>query len=872
MVTYIKKRDGKIVDFNERKIANAILLAMKEVGEEDHAGAVKIASAVSDSITDTVVEVESIQDAVEFHLMDTHPKVAKSYIKYRQERSRVRRMNADINKHVKEVLSCSNVQNSNANLDEYSFGGRKNEASNIIQKDLALNEFIAPESVDAFKNNEMYIHDLSEYTIGSHNCLHADLRKLLTAGFQARNGDVRGASTFATACQLIAVVFQIQSQVQFGGVASSSLDYELASFVRLSFLKHYKKGLRHSERRKIKTWDDFCTLYNEDTRRTASVIAKCNIFKDYSNAAYKYAHECLEEEGLQSAQALYHNLNTLESRAGAQLPFTSMNIGLDTSFEGRKVTEWCLKASIDGIGEFKQTPIFPISIFKYKKDVNDRPGTPNYDLKKLAITSLCKRIYPNWTNSDWSMNKADMLLSQYKINPDILGDATVNVRIGSRCYNGITVELLWHKIAADLHDEYKVSSSPDGIEIIDIRFINKPVCIEDMNSKYTDYAISLDECMARINYITRAYIDGEFKYGITTDTFAFNLSNYYVEYHKPKYDYDTEMATMGCRTLIGHDVNGMGYKKTGRGNVTPVTINLVKIGIDHGICLGEREEADVDGFFTQLNKILKLSEKTLLDRFNYICSQDYRSGLFMYVNGTIADADKSLENGIFESLKHCTNAIGYIGIAEACYAMYGKYHNQDQKVLEFAVSVVKAIYDYAKDATARNQLNFSAYATPAEGCCRTICQNLQKEYGKIPGVCDREYITNSHHVPVFEKISIFDKIKLESKFTKYPGGGCITYVELESSIMNNPTAVESIIDFAMANDIPYIAINFPIDNCEDCGYSGEIVDSCHVCGSTNIKRLRRVTGYLTSDFRKFNPGKIEECLDRVKHSIYTNEL
>jgi ribonucleoside-triphosphate reductase len=225
-----------------------------------------------------------------------------------------------------------------------------------------------------------------------------------------------------------------------------------------------------------------------------------------------------------------------------------------------------------------------------------------------------------------------------------------------------------------------------------------------------DYAIKLNERMARINYIAK---DG-YLYSITTDSFSFDIDGTTKQYDVPEYDYDTEMATMGCRTLIGYDVNGMGYKKTGRGNITPVTINLVKIGIENGTCLKKRSRPKVKGFFEDLDRMLKLGEKALLERFKFICSQDYRSGLFMYINGTIADADKSLENGVFESLKHGTNALGYIGLAEACYAMFGKYHNQDPKVLEFATNVVKRIYDYAKDATTRNQLNFSAYATPKQ--------------------------------------------------------------------------------------------------------------------------------------------------------------
>jgi len=470
-------------------------------------------------------------------------------------------------------------------------------------------------------------------------------------------------------------------------------------------------------------------------------------------------------------------------------------------------------------------------------------------------------------NSDWSMNCADKLLTQYIISDDnIPKDALLNIRIGNKFHKRIKANELWDKIVE--LDDAKISHTYhiNGTISIDLRFTDTIVCIDDKNSQYKDYSLSVDECMAKINYISM----DKFSYSITTDSFGFDYNeNEHYQHPIPDYDYDTEMATMGCRTLIGYDVNGMGYKKTGRGNVTPVTINLAKIGLDYGIALGKRAEADIDGFATKLNCMLELAEKALLNRFNYICSQNYKSGRFMYVNGVIADSKASIEKGIFESMKHGTNAIGYIGVGEAMYALFGKYHNQDKIVLEFAIKVVETIHNYAKDATARNHLNFSAYATPAEGASHTICKNLQKEYGKISGVCDREYITNSHHVPVFEHVSIYDKIDIESKFTKYPGGGCITYIEMESNVMNNPSAVEKVINFAMSKDIPYFAINFPIDNCTECGFSSEIENTCPKCGASSISRLRRVSGYLSTSVDKFNKGKQAECKDRYKHSKKT---
>lgn len=737
MITEIKKRDGRTEPFDTAKIVNAISKAMEQTGEMEPDVALRIANKISNTnAVSGTAGVEQIQDMVEDGLMASRCKqTAKAYIKYREQRNRERQRNNDLNKKIEDVLLCNNIQNQNANVDEHSFGGRKFESANILHKDIALNVFIRPEVAQAHRESRIYIHDLSEYDIGSHNCLFADLQRLLSSGFSTRNGDVRPANSFATACQLVAVIFQVQSQVQYGGVASCHLDYDLAPYVKKSFYKHFKDGVEYVMRQK---WDE---SWDADFNAERSID-----WEEYKNypEAYEYAVDMLEREGKQAAQSLYHNLNTLESRAGSQIPFTSLNFGTDTSTEGRLVSKWLMEASLDGIGKQHKTPIFPISIFKYKKGVTANPDDPNYDLKKLAIRSLSRRIYPNIVNCDFSQN------------------------------------------------------------------------IEDPNNP------------------------------------------------------DTEMATMGCRTMLGFDRHGLGYSKVGRGNVCPTTINLPKIGIRHGICLGERDKPDLDGFWKELDEVLHLTELSLVDRFYHVCKQSVASAKFMYENGTISDYGQASFKGVYEAMKHGTLAVGYIGIAEMCQALFGKDHSEDDDVWKFALSVVKHISDFAKEASERNNLNFSCYAAPAENLCKTFATALKNEFGVIPKVTDREYVTNSHHIPVWQKVSIYRKLELEAPFCKYPTGGCITYIELESSAMHNEKAIEDIIDYAMSLDIPYLALNFPIDTCLKCGYQGEINYNCPKCGSTDIQRLRRVTGYLTTDYRNFNAGKIKECLDRVKHSKYTN--
>lgn len=887
----IEKRDGSIVDFNKDKITNAILKAMKSVDMVDEKEASNVTTQVVKEVNKankSIPGVEDIQDIVEEKLMKKLPKVAKEYITYRNQRNIIRNRKSSTMINIKKILSCSNVQNSNANIDEYSFGGRKNESANIIQKEIALNDLIDPEITEAYNEGRLYIHDLSEYTIGEHNCLFADIPRLLGNGFEARNGDVRPASCFSTACQLLAVIFQIQSQCQFGGVADNAIDRHLAPYVRKSFIKHYKNGLHWFGN--PGDWDTFTANHGFNIE-TASISAEWNVFKAFNRMAYMFAMESLEKEGLQSTQALYHNLNTLESRAGSQVPFTSINFGLDTSFEGRKVTEWCLKASIDGIGKNHSTSIFPISIFVNKKEINDRMYTPNYDLKKLAIKSLTKRIYPNFANGDWISNKADLHPIKFINKEYEAADSNDEVTIRTdfdymdklkkkTVEEQTTLGAFIKKVIA--HKNAEVITNHKEVTI---KFVNQKdrFLIKDSNCSNNDYNRRENDHYTRLYYIsyTTNDIGNIEKIYITTESAGYDIhkkhiSDYsdlaviHVSYPNPKWNYnpDTEMATMGCRTLIGNDVNGMGYNKLGRGNITPVTINLPYIGIEHGICLGERDTPDEEGFFKDLNHMLDLATNELLDRYDYICSQSIKAGSFMYYNGTIADSDKALFFGVKESMKHGSQTLGYIGLANACYAMYGKYFHQDKKVMEFAKKVIKTIYERAKANTEKYHLNFSAYSSPAESTCYTLASKLQKKFGKIKNVCDRDYLTNSCHVPVYENISIRDKIDAESNFTWMCTGGCITYTELNSGVINNPRAVEKIINYAMNNErIPYFAINFPIDTCNHCGFSGEIEEHCPACGSDDIKRLRRVTGYITTDYRKFNKGKISETNDRVKHTL-----
>lgn len=736
---YVIKRDGTRVPFDPDKIIKAINKAMVSVDgalyETDTAE--EIAELIGS--TEKNMSVEQIQDMVENYLMKSErPDVAKAYILYREKRNKIRARNEKLISAVIKRTEAMSVENSNANVDEKSFSGREKEASSDIQKIIALDYTLSPEVSQAHKEMLLYQHDLEKTNIGAHNCLFVDFKKLFTDGFVTRNGDVRPPANFSTACQQTAVIFQCQSQVQFGGVGAVHLDYDLAPFVAKSFRKHIQNYLTDVEDYSIENAKAVMAqnepiIIDNDRLKNSATLGK----------AYHFAIKQLEREGSQASEAMYHNLNTLESRAGSQVPFTSINFGRDTSTEGRFTSRKMLEASLSGIGKHHLTPIFPISIFQYKQGCNANPEDPNYDLKLLALKSLSKRIYPNFVNCDYSQAHEDL------DNPD------------------------------------------------------------------------------------------------------------------------TFYATMGCRTALGSDRHSKSYQRVGRGNLVPNTMILPKLGIEYGICLGDRKEPDLEGFWSAFENLLMLCEQGLLERFDIMVNQSPEAAPFMYQNGTMMDAQKCKMSN-YEALKHGTLAMGYIGIAEMCTALFGKNHAEDKDVHAFALKVVQRINEFAKEASERNDLNFSCYATPAEGLCHTAAKALKKQYGIIPGVTDKDYLTNSHHVPVWEKIGIFEKLEIEAPFCKYPTGGCITYVELDSTFVNNVKAIEQIIDYAFKElDIPYLAFNFPIDSCLDCGYQSEFNDECPECHSYNIQQLRRVTGYLSTDYRHFNNGKQSEVQDRVRHNKFS---
>ena len=725
MFLKVIKRNGSLVDFDKQRIIKAIVKAFNQLNKDiDEAinCATKIANEIEQKCVDQTT-VEEIQDWVERKLMATSYKdVAKAYINYRQLHKMARDRYQDLMQAVAEKLQAKDVKNQNANVDEHSFGGRIGEASSVVTKRYALEYIVSPMAKANHENNEIYIHDLDSYSVGSHNCLSVPFDDLLANGFNTRQTDVRPAQSVNTAFQLVAVIFQLQSLQQFGGVSATHIDWTMVPYVRKSFIKHWKDGCKYVLGIDVNKYEG---THNEE------MSIEDDFFKSF-DGAYNYALDMTIKETYQAVEGMYHNLNTLQSRSGNQLPFTSVNYGTCTLPEGRMVTKALLEVSINGIGKLHKTSIFPCGIFQCMKGVNRKPGEPNYDLFKLALRSTAQRLYPNYANVDWSGNA--------------------------------------------------------GYDINDPR---------------------------------------------------------------------TYFSTMGCRTANGWDINGLGQLKDGRGNICPVTIIMPTLAMEAG---------NVEGFMDLLDKKIHEAKDMLIERFEWIASQDPASAKFMYENGLMAGYNP--EEGIVSALKHGTLALGQIGLAETLQILIGCDHTTE-KGMELAKRIEQLFKDRCAEFKQEYKLNFGVYYTPAENLCYTSMQKFKDKYGVIPNVSNKDFFTNSIHVPVWINIDPFKKIDIESQLTGYSSAGCITYVELDSGAKNNLEALEAIVNYAMDKDIPYFAINVPNDQCMNCGYCDEMNENCPMCNSKDIQRLRRVTGYLTGNYTTaFNKGKQQEVEMRVKHKRF----
>ena len=713
MFKRIVKRDGKIVKFDPEKITEAIAKAglVTEEFKHDRAKALaeKVLARAEKEITARTPHVEQIQDIVEEVLMESSfKKTAREYIQYRQERSRRREAKSDLMNIYRTISHAdasedSDVKRSNANVDGNSAMGKMLQFGAEGSKFFAKTLLLRPDIAAAHDNGDIHIHDLDFYATGTLTCCQSDPFVMFeNGGFNTGHGHLRTPNSIGSYGALAAILLQANQNEQHGGQSIPNFDYAMAPGVNKSFRKALKRNLKKynkftGKKLDLEVKDDY--EYGDDEK-----LKKAKWPKE----VIEVSNEDVERETFQAMEGFIHNLNTMHSRAGAQVPFTSINFGTDTTPAGRLVSKYLLEATENGLGK-GETPIFPISIFKVKEGVNYNPDDPNYDLFKKSMEVSAKRLFPNFC------------------------------------------------------------------------FIDAP---------------------------------------------------YNLKYYK-KGDYRTEIATMGCRTRVFASVfpesDGI---VTGRGNLSFTTINLVRIGIKHGICLGDRKEADWDGFYKELDEKLDLVKDELLDRFDFQANQHVRNFPFLMGQGNWMGSEKLGPNDTLRDvIKHGTLSIGFIGLAETLVAMTGKHHGEDEDARELGLDIITHMREKCDAYCKKYKLNFSLLATPAEGIAGRFTKMDRKEYGKIKGVTDREFYTNSFHVPVYYPISAFEKIEIEAPYHNLCNAGHITYIELDGDPSQNIAAFESVIRKMHDEGIGYGSVNHPVDRDPVCGFSGIITgDRCPHCG------------------------------------------
>ena len=816
------KRDGTPQEYDFDKIVNAVSRAFLETEEPVPQKFLdQLRESIEKLLTKNGTEgtpIEEIQDCIQKELIKRNKyDVVEAFITYRKKHEEIREQKSDLIKQIKSKLSGKNVVNQNANIDEESFGGRIGEAASEVCKDDALKNCMSNKSRKNHEQNMIYQHDLNSMSVGMHNCLSVPIDTLLAHGFTTKQCDVRPASSLNTAFQLVAVNFQIQSLQQFGGVACTHLDWSMVPYFRHSFYKHYIdwcEGIPGCQLAKPNiSKDDVKYISIED-----------NIYKGKYNPikqlVWKRAYKSTIKELYQACEGFIHNLNTLQSRSGNQLPFSSINYGTCTLPEGRAVIEALLDTTIAGTGKYHRTSIFPCVIFQYDKEIHgdkDNPG-PNYDMFRKALSATVRRDYPNYANCNWSVNLAGNRYDreQKRIALESLDKETYDRLCG------------WLKA----HKAYQEFLS---LEPVDQEFLS-------LEPAGNVIKVKPAECFSRYEMMSTMGCRTYNGYDINCDA----------EYFKKLFIHIADTGKVEDNWLLSAN------QKDGRGNICPVTIIMPTLAM-----MAKNKDDDiVENFMKLLERKIYEAKDMLLERFNIICSQPASAAKYMYENNTMAGYIP--EEGIISALKHGTLVIGQLGLAETLQILI-RCDQTTEEGLQLGIRIEKLFNTLCKKFKEELHLNFGVYLTPAENLCYTAMKKFKAAYGIIPGVSDKDWFTNSTHVPVTADIDAFTKIDTESKLDIYSNAGCITYVELPSTCINNLDACERLVTHAMNNDVPYLALNFPLDYCRTCNAQGDFNGVCPECGGTDIEELRRVTGYLSTDKKNFNKGKISETNHRTQH-------
>ncbi len=773
MITKIKKRDGRTADFDIEKITQAIYKAAQAIGGTDYTTAQKLAEQVLASLEaegDKTPSVEHVQDIVEKELIESgHARTAKEYILYRADRTRVRDMNTKLMKIYEDLTfkaaKDNDVKRENANIDGDTAMGTMLKYGSEGAKQFYHMYILNPKHSKAHLDGDIHIHDLDFLTLTT-TCCQIDLLKLFDGGFSTGHGYLREPNDIQSYSALACIAIQSNQNDQHGGQSVPNFDYSMAPGVAKTYRKRYRQNLERAVELLTDAENpealskEICDKAEEISGKKPRLTA-CDD-KEYKDAeaqlltenfgekiagkiqrfAFKHAESETDRATFQAMEALIHNLNTMHSRAGAQIPFSSLNYGTDTSPEGRMVMKNILKATDNGLGN-GETPIFPIQIFKVKEGVNYNPGDPNYDIYKETMKVSAKRLFPNYS------------------------------------------------------------------------FLDAP---------------------------------------------------YNIQYYKEGRP-ETEVAYMGCRTRVIGNVYDPDREITyGRGNLSFTSINLPRLAI--------LSNKNVDFFFEQLDRMCELCIEQLLERFEIQCSKLVRNFPFLMGQGVWIDSEKLGPNdSVRDVLKHGSLTVGFIGLAECLKALTGKHHGESESSQRLGLEIIGYMRKKMNEATKKYQLNFALIGTPAEGLSGRFVRIDRERFGKIPGVTDREYYTNSFHVPVYYNISAFDKIKIEAPYHNLTNGGHISYIELDGDPTQNLDAFEAVIRQMKESGVGYGSINHPVDRDPVCGHTGIIGDYCPVCGrkegsgGKGFERIRRITGYLVGTLDRFNDAKRSEVEDRVKHSI-----
>ena len=836
MITNIIKRDGRKKKFSITKISNAITAAFNESGE-------KFDSDVIDGLVDAVVDqlekkgvktvkVEEVQNVIENTIMESgYQQTAKRYILYRDERNRVRDTNSAIISTIREItesdIKSSNILRDNANESGATPAGafgkiasETNKMYNILNK---INRKYAQEHKDGY----IHIHDLNQYNL-TFNCLFAPVKKLLLSGFDSGTGYLRSPSSIETAAALTAVILQLQSNQQFGGIADDNLDFDLAPFVDRSFRENLAHELnRIANRSTTGEYTEFKGNWKQDHKTFVKILENRGIsmnsptavlYKFFPSFAVDDAIDQTDMDTHQAMEGLIGNLNSLQSRSGNQVPFSSLNFGLDTSNCGRMVSKNLIRSQMEGLGD-GLTAIFPILIFKLMKGYTKNPEDPNYDLYLDSIKCLARRFYPNFVSVDSSFNKPYV---KYR---------TTEINLSN-----------FPAIFAKVRGKDETKEMPASVN-------------QDFETPIYEFELKPGEWWE----ITR--IENSVLY-----------LRRLIE--------NTTVSAMGCRTRVLGNVNGV-EQTTGRGNLAFHTINLPRLAIEAHIKETD-EEARKEFFFKRLDEILEDVKGSLIDRFILISKKTFENYPFTMQQGlylTSDDTQHQITDTVAEILKQGTLSIGYVGLAETMTLLTGKTYGVDHDIDKLAFSVVKHIRDFCDKTQKETKLNWSCFATPAEataGRFANIDKNKFKNEKKLKDVdlqriFGKGYYTNSHMIDFSVPTSLPNKIAVEAPFHKITNAGHIFYYKMNGDLTQNPEAVKKVIDTMYDGDLGYFTITMDSDDCLECGYHGIINDGgCPKCGNKNedkIVRVRRITGYLTGSPRKsitksWNDGKLAELDDR----------